>query len=206
MAATKKNDSIALYIGPGAEMAGWIQVVFQETNTPYSLVDPHGIRSGILYEFELLIMPGGYNAAYIPGLRQTGCNAIRSFLEKGKGSYLGICAGSYIVTATELRISRSKMVRKAGIFNTEIEICDLNHPIFKGLNQSSISVYYQNGPHIQPHPDEFPLALYKDGSTSLIEVKTPFHALIFSWHPEKLPHTIPIFLNSIEYLLGVRGI
>lgn len=201
MGIAKENIAIALYIGPGAEMAGWVQNSLQEKKIPYLLVDPHDIRKGILRQFELLIMPGGFTAAYIPGLRQSGCKAIIEFLEKKGGSYLGICAGAYIASTIELGICKSKMVRKSGIFNCTVELCDLTHPIFNGINQSRISVYYQNGPHIVPHPDEFPLAFYEDGSASLIETQTRHHALIFSWHPEKLPHTSSIFFNSIDYLL-----
>ena len=92
------------------------------------------------------------------------------------------------------------MVRQSGIYNCKIEICDLTHPIFKGVTNPIIIVYYQNGPHIKPDKEEQSLALYEDGSTSLLESK---NALLFSWHPEKLPHTYPILFKSIEYLISV---
>ena len=130
-------------------------------------------------------------------LKQKGCEAIKKFLNDQGGKYLGICAGAYIANSAELQICKSRMNRKSGIFNCEIQVTNLAHPIFKGLNNSIITVYYQNGPHIQPYKDEKSLALYRDGSSSVLETSS---ALIFSWHPEKLPHTIPILFKSIYYL------
>ena len=197
MTKIEKDIAVALFTGPGAELAEDIRVVL-ENKIPYRKVNANELRNGVLEEFKLLIMSGGYTARYIPNLKPKGCQAVLDFLSKQHGSYLGICAGAYIAGRSELGISKSKMVRKSGIFNCEIKVCDLIHPIFKGLTEPSLTVYYQNGPHILPHKTEQSLALYEDNSTSIIATK---NALLFSWHPEKLSHTIPILLNSIEYLL-----
>ncbi|HUX98399.1 MAG TPA: BPL-N domain-containing protein [Candidatus Deferrimicrobium sp.] len=193
---TSKMPVIGLYSGPGAELAEDVEKILKN-RVPYRIISASEIRHGILEEIKLLIMSGGYTARYIPNLRPQGCTAIRSFLKKKGGCYLGICAGAYIASSSELKIVKSEMVRESGIFNCEIEICDLTHPIFESL-ENPLLVYYQNGPHILPHKDEKSLALYKDGTTSLLEGK---NTLIFSWHPEKLPHTSPILLKSIEYLI-----
>ncbi len=193
---------IALYVGPGAELASDVQKVLQKYSVPHQRINSEDIRNNILEQFKLLIMSGGYTARYIPGLKQKGCNAIQTFLNKRKGRFLGICAGAYVAVAPELEISKSIMVRKSGIFNCEIKIGDFTHPIFKSQKKSKILVYYQNGPHIKPHIEEKSLAFYMDGFSSVIEVVKNIQALIFSWHPEKLSHTIPILLDSIKYLLG----
>lgn len=187
---------VALYVGPGAELANDVEIVIQDI-IPYKKIDAHAIMNGILEQFSVLIMPGGYTAHYIPNLRREGCNAIKTFLNKRDGKYIGICAGAYLAGSPELSISQSKMIRESGIYNCKVELCDLAHPIFKGQTSSNIMVYYQNGPHIQPH-NEKSLALYEDRTSSVIEMKT---GLIFSWHPEKLPSTVSILLNSIAYLL-----
>jgi imidazoleglycerol phosphate synthase glutamine amidotransferase subunit HisH len=188
---------VALYAGPGAELANDVEIIIQGI-IPYKKVNAHAIINGILEQFTVLIMPGGYTAHYIPNLRREGCNAIKTFLSKKGGKYLGICAGAYLAGTPELGISQSKMIRESGIYNCEVELSAFSHPIFEGQTSAKIMVYYQNGPHIKPHPNEKSLALYEDQTSSVIEVKT---GLIFSWHPEKLPFTVPILLNSIAYLL-----
>ena len=188
---------IALYIGPGAELAKDVEVVLQKNQVDYGLINSQDVRHGVLAEFRILIMPGGYTANYIPGLKKVGCKAVQEFLIQETGFYIGICAGAYIAGTTELGISKSELLRKSGIFNCEIEITVLTHPIFDGFEKSNLTVYYQNGPHIHPHKEERSLALYSDGTSSVIETD---HALIFSWHPERLPHTHPILLNSLDYL------
>lgn len=188
---------IALYIGPGAELAKDIEVVLRKNKVDHSLINAQNVRLGVLEKYQILIMPGGYTANYIPGLKQEGCKAIQLFLTNQNGFYLGVCAGAYIASTAELGVSKSEMVRKSGIFNCETEICFPNHPIFKNIENRILIVYYQNGPHIFPHKDERSLALYSDGTSSIIENE---RALIFSWHPERLPHTIPILINSLEYL------
>jgi len=192
------TTEIALYAGPGAELAKDVEMILRNTIS-YKIIKAHEIIEGMLENFSLLIMPGGYTANYIPNLKQKGCAAIKKFLNKIGGSYIGICAGAYITS--DLGISQSEMIRESGIFNCYIELCDLSHPIFEGQKTTKILVYYQNGPHIVPHPNEKSLALYNDGSSSIIETK---NALIFSWHPEKMPSTAPILLKSIQYLVNPK--
>jgi imidazoleglycerol phosphate synthase glutamine amidotransferase subunit HisH len=187
---------VGLYTGPGAELAEDVGKILRN-RISYRKINASEVRHGILDEIKLLIMPGGYTAHYIPNLKPEGCSAIRNFLKKKGGCYLGICAGAYIASSSELKITKSEMVRESGIFNCQIQISDLTHPIFEGL-VNPLLVYYQNGPHILPHQDERSLALYEDGSSSVLEGK---NILIFSWHPEKLPHTTPILLKSITYLI-----
>ncbi len=199
MGPLEQKADIALYEGPGAELVSDVESVLQH-RVPYRMVTAAEIRNGILDKFRLLIMSGGITANYIPHLKPLGCKVIKTFLNNQGGRYLGICAGAYLAGTAELGISKSKMVRKSGIFNCEITIHDLAHPIFEAINTSILTVFYQNGPHIQPYADEKSLACYEDGSTSVIETR---RALIFSWHPEKLPHTIPILLKSIQYLIAL---
>ena len=188
---------VALYAGPGAELANDVEIVIQGKFS-YTIVNANAIINGILEKYAVLIMPGGYTAHYIPNLRREGCNAIKTFLSKMGGRYIGICAGAYLAGTPELGISQSKMIRDSGIYNCEVELSALSHPIFEGQTSAKILVYYQNGPHIKPHPSEKSLALYEDRTSSVVEVKT---GLIFSWHPEKLPSTVSILLKSITYLL-----
>ena len=143
-------------------------------------------------------MSGGYTAKYIPNLGPEGCEAIKHFLCEKGGRYLGICAGAYIASSSELRISKSKMIQKTGLFICEIKIQEPKHPIFQDISANTIEVHYQNGPHIRPHKDERSLALYTDGTSSVLETS---HAMIFSWHPERSPHTLPILFRSLEYLI-----
>ncbi len=197
MTLSLKGAKVALYTGPGAELFRDVEKTLRNI-VPYRLITAHDIRKYILRDFQLLIMPGGYTANYIPNLKPIGCEAIRTFLFEENGRYLGICAGAYITNTDELGISKSQMIRKSGIYTCDIQIQVLEHPIFQNITTQQLTVYYQNGPHIQPDPSEQSLALYSDGLSALIETS---NSLIFSWHPEKLPHTTSILFSSIEYLL-----
>ncbi|MHA1264290.1 MAG: BPL-N domain-containing protein [Candidatus Helarchaeota archaeon] len=201
MVDAPRVPKIALYIGPGAELANWVATVLLNYQVPFRYVKAEDIRGGILDRFKVLIMSGGYTMRYLPGLREDGCLAIQEFLQSRKGAYLGICAGAYITGTPELGISKSKMIRKSGIFQCKITLLDRTHPIFKNVLSTSLLVYYQNGPHILSHPSEKSLALYDDNTSSVIEKTHEFPVILFSWHPEKLPHTYSILLQSIDYLL-----
>ena len=190
------SAEVALYAGPGGELAHDVAIVLQNA-IPYRIIKAREIIRGILEKFSLLIMPGGYTAHYLPNLKREGCEAIKKFLNEKGGSYLGICAGAYITP--ELGISQSEMIRESGIFNCTVELSDLSHPIFEGQKHAKILVYYQNGPHIKPHSSEKSLALYDNGTSSVIETR---NALIFSWHPEKMPSTASIQLRTAT---GLRG-
>jgi hypothetical protein len=190
---------VALYKGPGAELAEDIAKVIR-SKFPFRYLNTSEIQRGLLDDFKLLIMAGGYTARYIPALKPTGCDAIKTFLKNQGGRYLGVCAGAYIAGPTELGISHSKQARHSGLFKCQVTIPDLSHPIFKGITTNQFEVHYQNGPHIYPDANERSLALYSDQTTSVLET---VHSLLFSWHPEKLPHTTPILLHSLEYLLSI---
>lgn len=60
-------------------------------------VRPEDIRSGVLDEVDVLIMPGGSGSAQARNLEDAGREAVRKFVRNG-GSYVGICAGSYLAS------------------------------------------------------------------------------------------------------------
>lgn len=200
--ATKNDSPVAIYNGPGAELASWVELHLNKCGLCYQKINAHDIQKGYLHRFRVLIMSGGYTTRYLPGLKQTGCKAINRFLYEQKGAYLGICAGAYIANSPELAVCESKMEREFGIFDCTIKIADPSHPIFQSLPSLSLTVHYQNGPHIHTHPNEVSLAFYPDNTASVIERVLHFPALIFSWHPEKLPLKISILSHSIQYLLS----
>ncbi len=193
------KPAVALYKGPGAELAEDVAEIIS-LKFPYRYISASDVQEGHLDNFKLLIMAGGYTVRYLPALKPKGREAIKTFLNNRGGRYLGICAGAYIAGPTELGISNSKLVRHSGLFRCQVTIQDLSHPIFEGLTTNHLEVHYQNGPHIYPNANERSLALYSDQTTSVLETA---RALLFSWHPEKLPNTIPILLRSLEYLLSV---
>jgi len=201
LAKQNTKPKIALYKGPGAELVNDVAKAIQ-SKFPFRLLGSSEIRAGLLEEFNLLIMPGGYTARYLPALRPKGCAAITHFLTDQGGCYLGICAGAYLAGPEQLGICQSRMIRHSGLFNCFVTIQDRTHSIFSNLKTDKLEIYYQNGPHIILKNPERSLAQYSDGTTSLLETS---HALIFSWHPEKLPHTTPILWHSINYLLSVQS-
>jgi len=64
----------------------------------YQVVRPAEIRSGILKNFDVLIMPGGSGSKQSKALQPEGRKAVRSFVKNG-GGYVGICAGAYLATS-----------------------------------------------------------------------------------------------------------
>lgn len=64
----------------------------------YQVVRPAEIRSGVLKDFDVLIMPGGSGSRQSKALQPEGRKAVRTFVKNG-GGYVGICAGAYLASS-----------------------------------------------------------------------------------------------------------
>ena len=92
-----KNLKIAIYIGHGASYS-WIWFVKTFDSLDFNeiyFLDEFDIQNGELGNFDCLVLPGGDPFLIADGLLEEGLVEIRKFV-KGGGTYLGVCAGTYL--------------------------------------------------------------------------------------------------------------
>jgi glutamine amidotransferase-like uncharacterized protein len=63
-------------------------------NASVDIVSATSIVDGVLEEYDLVAVPGGWAYDYYLDLGAAGINQIRSFVENG-GAYFGVCAGAF---------------------------------------------------------------------------------------------------------------
>ena len=68
--------------------------MFRWMNATVEIVNSTGIKLGILDDFEIIAVPGGYAYDYYLDLGAGGAKAIQDFVAGG-GAYWGTCAGAY---------------------------------------------------------------------------------------------------------------
>ncbi len=96
---------VAVFTGPGARGVGmfrWVQLMDCAPELEATYVDGAAIRAGALERADLLVMPGGMSNVEEKDLGKEGQLAVRKFIEDG-GSYLGTCAGAFLVMADKTR-------------------------------------------------------------------------------------------------------
>jgi glutamine amidotransferase-like uncharacterized protein len=64
-------------------------------NASVDIVNAANISDGLLEEYDLVAVPGGWADDYRVDLGNSGMNQIRSFVEEG-GAYVGMCAGAFL--------------------------------------------------------------------------------------------------------------
>ena len=103
--ALAQNDlsevKVAVYDGGGGvstepreSSAAALYWMFRWMNATVEMVNSTGIKQGVLSDFNIIAVPGGYAYNYYLDLGYSGANAIRDFVSSG-GSYWGSCAGAY---------------------------------------------------------------------------------------------------------------
>lgn len=114
-------------------------------------VKPEDIRTGVLTNLDVLIMPGGSGSKQATNLETSGREAIQQFVKNG-GGYVGVCAGAYLASSHypwSLHIINSRVIdrehwaRGTGnvvITFSELGLRALGHP------EKEVEVYYGQGP------------------------------------------------------------
>ena len=69
-------------------------MMFMWMNASVVTLSTASVRSGVLGEFDLFVVPGGYAADYNDALGLEGLTDIREFVSNG-GAFFGVCAGAY---------------------------------------------------------------------------------------------------------------
>lgn len=114
-------------------------------------VDPEGIRTGVLSNLDVLIMPGGSGSKQATNLETSGRESIQQFVKNG-GGYVGICAGAYLASSHyswSLNLINARVLDREhwarGKGNVVLTLSDLGQKAL-GHPEKEVEVYYGQGP------------------------------------------------------------
>ncbi|MBO7236978.1 MAG: hypothetical protein J6V45_02710, partial [Kiritimatiellae bacterium] len=102
---------VAVYVDNGARGEGafrWIQIATIAENVESKFIDGEAVRSGVLDNIDLLIMPGGSSQRISKSLGEVGHEKIKSFIRSG-GGYLGTCAGCCLLMQSDDKKHKNMM-------------------------------------------------------------------------------------------------
>jgi hypothetical protein len=102
---------------------------------PFDLLRSADIRNGLLRDYSMLFVPGGWASNKLKALGDDGAAEIRRFVEAG-GCYLGFCGGAGLATLDGiglLRVKRKPTKQRVPSFSGRIRLDLKEHPIWKGL-------------------------------------------------------------------------
>ena len=150
---------VAIYNDDGGSLSGTTNIELSLADTTIyktTRVMAADIRAGILQNFDIIVQPGGSGSGQATALEPSGRDSIRAFIERG-GGYLGICAGSYLVSSDyswSLNILNAKVIDKAhwdrGIGWVKIGLSDYGKK-FLDYAHDTISIEYRQGPLLGPN-------------------------------------------------------
>jgi hypothetical protein len=106
---------------------------------PFDLVRSDDIKKGVLKDYTMLFVPGGWASNKIKSLGAAGVAEIRRFVKDG-GNYLGFCGGAGLATLDGiglLQIKRKPTKERVPSFSGRIRITHGDHEIWNG-NHSPI--------------------------------------------------------------------
>jgi len=88
------DGALGVSSNPRESSAAALYWMFRWMNATVEMVNSSSIKQGILDDFQIVAVPGGYAYNYHLDLGYSGANAIRDFVGDG-GSYWGSCAGAF---------------------------------------------------------------------------------------------------------------
>ena len=93
-----KPIKVALFVGDGSS-SGCVKklsrILREDPKVRMRPMNASDVRTGVLQQYDVLIIPGGYASRQGRAIGKKGSLAVRAFVEGG-GGYLGICAGAYL--------------------------------------------------------------------------------------------------------------
>ena len=175
MIKTKKK--IYVYTGEGAYQARDIEIFLAVFELDYQRINENNLSK--LTKFGILIMPGGEIPTLISSLNKTEIKRIKDFVFSG-GTYIGICAGSYIAGKSFDGTSGFSFFNEVTKYNKSQGIIEVTDNM--GNNLQLIN---ENGPNLSGiQVDEI---ILKDANDNPHLVKINFgegQVYLFSSHPE----------------------
>jgi len=167
IAAAEGTPKVALYNDEGVWLEGVssIRCMFEWMNASVTYVNASDIKNGILEDFDLLCIPGGWSWDYYRSLGTLGESKILDFVSNG-GGYIGICAGAYFA-CDYIVWEGNRYNYPLGLFPghgdgpleavpwptynmTWINMVNRTHPITKSLPERMWILYY-GGPTFHPY-------------------------------------------------------
>lgn len=111
------------------------------------------IRNGVLDHngHNVILIPGGMSSVQSYVIYPKGLTAIRNFVKRGNG-YLGICAGAYLASDTDLGLNlvTDTLFGSGAVGEVEVSPTISDLPIFWGYNRSRFNLHYWCGPTFKP--------------------------------------------------------
>ncbi|MEW6409111.1 MAG: BPL-N domain-containing protein [Nitrospirota bacterium] len=105
----------------------------------FDLITAGDVKSGMLSDYEMLFVPGGWATDKSNALGEDGKKAIRKFVEDG-GSYLGFCGGAGLALEVEnglslLPVTRKRTRERTPNFSGKIQVYSKyrRHPLWRGI-------------------------------------------------------------------------
>ncbi|MCX8031085.1 MAG: BPL-N domain-containing protein [Thermodesulfovibrionales bacterium] len=109
----------------------------KKTCLPFELITSEEIKKGLLLNYNILFVPGGWASNKLKTIGIEGAEEIRSFVKKG-GAYLGICGGAGLATLDGiglLKVKRRPTKDRVPSFSGRIRLDITPHPIWSGFDQ-----------------------------------------------------------------------
>lgn len=102
---------------------------------PFNLIRSDDIREGILKNYKMLFVPGGWASNKLNALDVDGIREIKRFVNNG-GNYLGFCGGAGLATTDGiglLNAKRKPTKERVPSFSGRIRLNMNDHPVWNGL-------------------------------------------------------------------------
>lgn len=188
----KAEAKVYVYAGTGAVLARDVEIALDQLGIPYSEIDEAVLsKKGSLKDGSVVVFPGGYTRQCVDGLGEHGFEHLREFVCSG-GGYIGICAGAYMAAPTVevqgnppgLAIIDIGNQRGTGRTIRGITLVEPQHPLAAECDEE-MSIWYQNGPIIQPGANVQVVAVYENGDAAIVcGTYGEGRVILFSPHPE----------------------
>jgi putative intracellular protease/amidase len=211
--------------GTGGAGAARMEQLLSECGMRVDRVGPEELRAGVLFQFDLVVVPGGSGRMEAAAIGEQGRQNIRRFVEQG-GNYLGICAGAFLCLsgdAWRLNLINAKTVSphwERGKATLKIELTPEGRKIL-GDYPGLVDVLYHNGPIVTragvPSLPEYQVLAYfrtevaKNNAPQGIQVNAPAIAVgrcgkgrvvLISPHPEQTPGLENLVRHAAQWAVG----
>jgi hypothetical protein len=110
---------------------------------PFDLIRSEDIRKGILRDYTMLFVPGGWASNKMKTLGEEGVREIREFVDKG-GNYLGFCGGAGLATVDGiglLNVRRIPTRERVPSFSGAIRLRLNRHLLWASMGHATPSVF-----------------------------------------------------------------
>jgi hypothetical protein len=135
-----KNKNVAFFWDESFLWGLMAYKAFTGLNLPFDLIRAEDIRTGVLENYRMLFVPGGWASNKTRALGESGIEAIQTFVAQG-GSYLGFCGGAGLATQAKgggglLNVKRRPTKERVPSFSGEIKLTLNSCPLWGSVNDT----------------------------------------------------------------------